>query len=56
MIKKFLKSLHSHKEKKQKVERDEKRKILEEKVKQGTTFAIREYRDVFTKLAEYDKQ
>ena len=56
MIKKFLQSIQNHKERKRQVEKDEKRKILEEKVKQGTNFAIREYRDVFRKLAEYDRR
>ncbi|MEK7211442.1 MAG: hypothetical protein AAB731_02315 [Patescibacteria group bacterium] len=31
------------------------RQLLEKKVERGTDLAIREYRDVFIKLAEYDQ-
>ncbi|MBI1838930.1 MAG: hypothetical protein HYR95_01340 [Candidatus Colwellbacteria bacterium] len=31
------------------------RKILEKRVEEGTNRAIKEYREVFNKLAEYDK-
>ena len=51
-IAKFIKGCKEHKEQTAKTKE---RKILEKKVEQGTDFAIREYHDVFRKLAEYDK-
>ena len=33
----------------------EARKVLERKVEKGTDRAVQEYREVFEKLAEYDK-
>jgi hypothetical protein len=34
---------------------DKKRELLEKKVIKGTDFAVREYNEVFKKLAEYDR-
>lgn len=57
MIKKFFNSIkNSKKEPQQAPVQTKERKDLEQKVKEGTDFAIHEYRDVFKKLAEYDKR
>ena len=48
MVKKIIKYVKIRKEKAD-------RRALEEKVKKGTDLAIREYRDVFIKLADYDR-
>ena len=57
MIKKLFNSIkNSKKEPKQAPVQTKERKDLEQKVKEGTDFAIHEYRDEFKKLAEYDKR
>ena len=57
MIRKFFKSnKDAKKEQKPTPVQTKERQVLEQKVKEGTDFAIHEYRDVFKKLAEYDKR
>ena len=56
MIRKFFKSNKDKKEQEQAPIQTKERKDLEQKVKEGTDFAIHEYGDVFKKLAEYDKK
>jgi len=56
MMKKFFSKLNKDKEQKQIPVQTIERKELIEKVEKGTDFAIREYHDVFKKLAEYDKK
>jgi len=56
MIRKFFSKLNKDKEQKQAPIQTKERKDLEQKVKEGTDFAIHEYHDVFRKLAEYDKK
>lgn len=55
MIKKILKLIPINRNKRTKeVKVDEERRLLEKKVLKGTDFAVREYGEVFKKLAEYD--
>ena len=46
----------SKKEQKQAPANTNSRQELIQKVEKGTDFAIREYKDVFRRLAEYDKK
>jgi|GEM_PF-1513450 len=57
MIKKILKLIPINRIKgaKEEAKINEERKLLEKKVLKGTDFAIREYGEVFKKLAEYDR-
>ena len=55
MIKKIINSIEINKKKRQDAVNKKARKDLEKKVIKGTDLAIREYRDVFKKLAEYDR-
>jgi len=56
MIKKILKLIPANRAKRIKEAKvSEERKLLEKKVLKGTDFAIREYGEVFKKLAEYDR-
>ena len=53
MIKKIIQSIRMGKKRKETPSIRMDRHLLEEKVKKGTDMAIREYRDVFIKLADY---
>jgi hypothetical protein len=56
MMKKILKLIPTNRAKRIKEAKvSEERKLLEKKVLKGTDFAIREYGEVFKKLAEYDR-
>lgn len=55
MIKKFIQSIGANKKRKEIPSTKMDRRSLEEKVKKGTDMVIREYRDVFIKLADYDR-
>lgn len=55
MIQKISKIIRKYGEDRREKAEKKERKSLEKKVEQGTDFAIREYRDVFEKLAEYDR-
>jgi len=55
-MKKILKLIPTNRAKRIKEAKvSEERKLLEKKVLKGTDFAIREYGEVFKKLAEYDR-
>ena len=56
MIKKLLKSLRGHKERKDLAAKTKARKILERKVEQGTDFVIHEYGEALRKLGAYDRK
>ena len=53
VLKKFLKS--TKKENRKSLDSKKERELLEKKVLKGTDFALREYGEVFKKLAEYDQ-
>lgn len=55
MIKKIFNSIKISKEQRQNSADKRARKDLEKKVMKGTDLAVREYRDVFKKLADYDR-
>lgn len=55
MIKKILKLIPINRKGAKEAKVSEERKLLEKKVLKGTDFAIREYGEVFKKLAEYDR-
>lgn len=56
MIKKISKFIKRYRDEKEHAYRNNERKILEKKVEQGTDFAVKQYRKVFEKLAEYDRK
>ncbi len=55
MVKKLLKKVFKSRSKTSKKELALTRKMLVEKVEQGTDRALSEYAEVFKKLAEYDR-
>ena len=56
-MKKLIQKLLGSKKSPKRIEtQKEKKRALEIKVEQGTDKAIREYREVFRKLAEYDRR
>jgi len=55
MIKKFIQSVKTGRKQKKILSTKMDRHLLEEKVKKGTDLVIREYKDVFIKLADYDR-
>lgn len=55
MIKKFIKSIGATRKQKEISPTKTDRHLLEKKVEKGTDMVIREYRDVFIKLADYDR-
>ena len=56
MIKIIKRIITDRKNKQGDEKKSKERQILIKKVERGTDFAIRQYRDVFEKLAEYDRQ
>ncbi|MFA5746581.1 MAG: hypothetical protein WC926_00690 [Candidatus Paceibacterota bacterium] len=55
MMKKIIKSIKEKTAIIREAKGKKERKMLEKKVEQGTDMAIREYGEVFKKLAEYDR-
>ncbi|MFH1193050.1 MAG: hypothetical protein V1656_01910 [Candidatus Jorgensenbacteria bacterium] len=55
MKKLFEKLFKFNREEKKQTPANEARRVLESKVEQGTSRAVKEYGEVFRKLAEYDR-
>lgn len=55
MVKKIFNLITEIKNKQQDAKKKKARKALEKKVIEGTDLVIKEYRDAFKKLAEYDR-
>lgn len=55
MKKLFERWFKTNKEQEKQAPPNEERRILESKVEQGTTRAVKEYGEVFRKLAEHDR-